>query len=503
VEAPLLAARLVTGTPLGCDLPTLEMRLATTRGTNALLERRGVRIAHLTTAGFEDLLAIGDQRRPDLFALHIERPAPLPETIVGLSERLAADGSVVEALDLDEVAAKIADLRGQGFECASVALLHAQRNPCHEEHVQELLREAGFAYVARSSALSPFQGLLRRSQTAAADAYLGPCVADYLQAVRDGLGGPGARLHVMTSTGGLIEAQHCRPVDSLLSGPAGGVVGAAMVGRRAGSEKVIGFDMGGTSTDVARYDGDFEYVFEHHVGSVRLLAPALSIETVAAGGGSVCRVDQGKLVVGPQSAGADPGPACYGAGGPLTLTDVNLLLGRVVPSRFPIPIDLPAARVRFAELRGELGDEDSSDGEAILEGLLRIADERMAEAIRHISVRKGIDPAEYSLVAFGGAGGQHACRVAELLGMEVILPGDAGLLSAWASARGDRAVRAARGPAARRLRGSTTTGWRSSRRSRAALAEKGRRRRSASPDHRAAIRGSGRDDRDRATARRA
>jgi len=194
---------------------------------------------------------------------------------------------------------------------------------------------------------------------------------------------------------------------------------------------VIGFDMGGTSTDVARFDGDFEYIFEHQVGSVRLLAPALAIETVAAGGGSVCRVDQGKLVVGPQSAGADPGPACYGAGGPLTLTDVNLLLGRLVPSRFPIPIDVHAARVRFAELRGELGDGDSSDGEAILEGLLRIADERMAEAIRHISVRKGIDPAAYCLVAFGGAGGQHACRVAELLGMEeVILPGDAGLLSA-------------------------------------------------------------------------
>jgi 5-oxoprolinase (ATP-hydrolysing) len=430
-EAPLLAARLVTGTPLGRELPPVAMRLATTRSTNALLERRGARIAHLTTAGFEDLLAIGDQRRPNLFALHIERPAPLPETIVGLSERLAADGSVIEDLDLDAAAARIAGLRAQGYECASVALLHAQRNPRHEELVEAFLREAGFAYVARSSALSPFQGLLRRSQTAAADAYLGPCVADYLQAVQEGLGGPGARLHVMTSAGGLVEARHCRPVDSLLSGPAGGVVGAAMVGRRAGSEKVIGFDMGGTSTDVARFDGDFEYVFEHQVGPVRLMAPALSIETVAAGGGSVCRVDQGKLVVGPQSAGADPGPACYGTGGPLTLTDVNLLLGRLVPSRFPIPIDVDAARVRYAELRSQLGAGDSSDGEAILEGLLRIADERMAEAIRHISVRKGIDPAAYCLVAFGGAGGQHACRVAELLGMEeVILPGDAGLLSA-------------------------------------------------------------------------
>ena len=204
-----------------------------------------------------------------------------------------------------------------------------------------------------------------------------------------------------------------------------------MVGRRTGADRVIGFDMGGTSTDVARFDGDFEYVFEHRVGPVRLLSPALAIETVAAGGGSICRVDQGKLVVGPESAGADPGPASYGAGGPLTLTDVNLLLGRLVPSRFPIPIDVGAARARLTELRGELGAEGSTSSESILEGLLRIADERMAEAIRHISVRKGIDPAAYNLVAFGGAGGQHACRVAELLGIaQVILPDDAGLLSA-------------------------------------------------------------------------
>jgi len=430
-EAPLLAARLVTGTPLGHELPPLAMRLATTRGTNALLERRGARLVHFTTAGFEDLLAIGDQRRPDLFALNIRRPEPLPDETVGLPGRLAADGSVIESLDLDATAARVADLRTRGFECASIALLHAQRDPRHEELVEALLREAGFAHVARSSALSPFQGLLRRSQTAATDAYLGPCVADYLRAVQDGLGETGATLHCMTSAGGLVEARHCRPVDCLLSGPAGGVVGAAMVGRRAGAEQVIGFDMGGTSTDVARFDGDFEYVFEHRVGPVRLLAPALAIETVAAGGGSICRVEQGKLAVGPESAGADPGPASYGAGGPLSLTDVNLLLGRLVPSRFPIPIDVNAARVRFDELYSELGAEAPTSGEAILEGLLRIADERMAEAIRHISVRKGIDPAAYSLIAFGGAGGQHACRVAELLGMEeVILPGDAGLLSA-------------------------------------------------------------------------
>ncbi len=430
-EAPLLATRLVTGTPLHAELPPVAMRLATTTGTNALLERRGARVVHLTTAGFEDLLEIGDQRRPDLFALHIERPDPLPEEVVGVPERLSADGSLIEALDQAAISPRIADLRRQGFGCASVALLHSQRNPHHEEVLEALLRDVGFEYVARSSTLSPFQGLLRRSHTATTDAYLGPVISGYLQAVQAGLGGEAASLHVMTSAGGLVDSREFRAVDSLLSGPAGGVVGAAMAGRKAGREAVIAFDMGGTSTDVARFDGDFEYVFEHRVGPVRLAAPALAIETVAAGGGSICRVDRGRLAVGPQSAGADPGPASYGAGGPLSLTDVNLLLGRLVPSLFPIPIDLEAARERFLELRAELAPSENGSDEEILEGLLRIADERMAEAIRHISVRKGIDPAGYGLVAFGGAGGQHACRVAELLGMEeVILPGDAGLLSA-------------------------------------------------------------------------
>ncbi len=430
-EAPILAARLVTGRPLGEELPPVAMRLATTRGTNALLERRGVRMVHLTTAGFEDLLSIGDQRRPELFALQIERREPLPEETLGIRERLSADGSVVEALDREALDSRISDLRRRGFACASVALLHGQRNPEHEVILESLLRDAGFTYVARSSALSPFQGLLRRSQTAVTDAYLGPVIFDYLQAVQEGLGRDSAGLHVMTSAGGLVDNRDYRPVDSLLSGPAGGVVGAAMAGRSAGVDRVIAFDMGGTSTDVARFDGDFEYVFEHRVGPVHLVAPALEIETVAAGGGSICRVEQGRLAVGPQSAGADPGPASYGAGGPLSLTDVNLLLGRLVPTRFPIPIDVARARERLEELRRELDSPDAGSDEEILEGLLRIADERMAEAIRRISVRKGIDPAGYGLVAFGGAGGQHACRVAELLGMEeVILPGDAGLLSA-------------------------------------------------------------------------
>ncbi|RLE20455.1 MAG: 5-oxoprolinase, partial [Acidobacteria bacterium] len=433
-EAPLVAARLVTATPLGGKFPAIAMRLATTRGTNALLERRGARMIHFTTEGFEDLLFIGDQRRPDLFSLNIMQEDPLPEEILGLPERLAADGSVIEDFDSRRIERLIAEVRTRGFDCASIAFLHGHRNGVHEELLERLLRDAGFTYVARSGALSPFLGLLSRSETALADAYLGPIIADYLEAVSAGLRETGARdrsssLHVMTSAGGLVGTDNFRAMDSLLSGPAGGVVGAVTSGRWAGVDKIIAFDMGGTSTDVARFDRDYEYVFEHRVGPVTLGAPALAIETVAAGGGSICHVEQGRLAVGPQSAGANPGPASYGAGGPLTLTDVNLLLGRLDPEHFSIPVDIAAAKAVFLTLRRKVGD--CGDDEEILEGLLHIADERMAEAIRHISVRKGIDPAGYSLVAFGGAGGQHACRVAELLGIEeVLLPGDAGLLSA-------------------------------------------------------------------------
>lgn len=430
-EAPLLATRLITGTPLGGRLPPVAMRLATTRGTNALLERRGARTVLFTTAGFEDLLVIGNQTRPDLFALRIDRPEPLPEKVVGVGERLTADGFVISGLARQAIRDRLPALRREGFASASIALLHGHRNAQHEVALEKILRDGGFDHVSRSSALSPFQGLLRRSQTAATDAYLGPVISGYLNAVKEGLGDDAVSLHVMTSAGGLVGTESFRAMDSLLSGPAGGVVGAAMSGQKAGVPMVIAFDMGGTSTDVSRFDGDFEYVFDHQVGPVELAAPALAIETVAAGGGSICRVEQGRLAVGPQSAGADPGPASYGAGGPLTITDVNLLLGRLVAGRFPIPIDLEAADARLRELRDELGSAEIGSDEEILEGLLRIADERMAEAIRHISVRKGVDPAGYSLVAFGGAGGQHACRVAELLGMmEVILPGDAGLLSA-------------------------------------------------------------------------
>ena len=431
VEAPVLAAHLVTGTPLNESLPAIDLRLATTRGTNALLERRGARVALFVTAGLADLLAIGTQQRPDLFALDVRRPAPLYEAVVEVPERLAADGSVVTPLDLEPVRTEAERLLETGIDAAAVALMHSFRNPAHEAEVGRLLREVGFGTVSLSAELAPLIKLLPRAETAVVDAYLGPVVGGYLERVHRGVGA--ARLHVMTSAGGLVQATHYHAKDSLLSGPAGGVVGAGEVGRRSHVERVISFDMGGTSTDVARWDGDLEYVYEHRVGDARLAAPAVAVETVAAGGGSVCSGFHGQLRVGPESAGAEPGPACYGAGGPLTLTDVNLLLGRLVPERFGLPLDRGAALAALGAVRSQLeATATAAEDEQLLVGLLRIADERMAAAIRRISVRRGYDPRGYALVAFGGAGPQHACAVAELLGIgTVLVPADAGLLSAW------------------------------------------------------------------------
>jgi 5-oxoprolinase (ATP-hydrolysing) len=429
-EAPVLAARLVTGTAFGAALPPLAMRLATTRGTNALLERRGAATALFITRGFGDLLRIGTQQRPDLFALDVRRPEPLYAESVEVEERRAADGSVLVPLDADATRAAAERIASTGIRSAAVALAHAFRDPAHERALADVLRAVGFQHVSLSSELAPFIGLLARAETAVVDAYLGPVIGGYLEGVRRELGG--GRLHVMTSAGGLVRPEDFRAKDSLLSGPAGGVVGAALAGRRAGHARVIAFDMGGTSTDVARVDGDFEYVWEHEVGGARIVAPALAIESVAAGGGSICAFDAQGLRVGPESAGASPGPACYGAGGPLTVTDCNLLLGRLDPARFAIPVDPAPAAAAADALAARIRETgEAVERQALLAGLIDIADERMADAIRGISLRRGYDPSEYALVAFGGAGAQHACGVASRLGIgTVIVPTDAGLLSA-------------------------------------------------------------------------
>ncbi len=426
-EAPVLAARLVTETALDEAFPPLSMRLGSTKGTNALLEGKGARVAFFVTEGFADLLRIGDQSRPDLFSLSARRPEPLHTDVVEVAEQISATGEVLKPLEFSTLSAQ---LSGMKADSVAICLKNAYRNPIHEQQLAAALRPH-FRFVSVSTELSPHIKFLARTETTVVNAYLAPVIHDYLRAIQARM--PGGTLHVMTSAGALVSADRFQPKDSLLSGPAGGVVGAAAVARRAGFPRIITFDMGGTSTDVARYDGAFDYRFETTVGAARLQAPALAIETVAAGGGSMCGFDGFRLFVGPESAGSNPGPACYGAGGPLTITDVNLLLGRLDPASFGIPVFPEKAQNRLDELLDRL---QSASGQrplmqTVLEGFVRIADETMAEAVRKISVAKGYDPADHALVAFGGAGGLHACGVARLLGITtILLPADAGLLSA-------------------------------------------------------------------------
>jgi len=430
-EAPVLAARLATRTLQNKALPPINLRLATTKATNALLENQGAPTALFITEGFEDLLAIGNQQRPDLFAMEVKKRRPVFDSVISVPERLDAEGNVIQTPDFSELESTVEQLLDQGVTTAAVSLLHSYKNSEHERILKNWLLEKGFEHLSVSSELSSFIGILSRAETTLVNAYLSPVVQQYLDDVRSVI--PDERMYVMTSAGGLNPKEQYTPKDSLLSGPAGGVVGATSAGKAAGYEQIISFDMGGTSSDVARYDSDFEYQFEHEVGNAKLTAPTLNIETVAAGGGSICHFDGHKLCVGPESAGASPGPACYGAGGPLTITDVNLLLGRLDPQNFEIPVNMEAAEEELQNIRQQVnaGSSDSLSKQELLSGFLNIANERMTDAIRKISVQKGYDPREYALVAFGGAGGQHACAMANGLNIDTILiPRDAGLLSA-------------------------------------------------------------------------
>lgn len=430
-EVPILAARVLTGTPVGAALPPIAMRLATTRGTNALLERAGSRVALFTTRGHGDVLRIGTQQRPDLFALRVVIPEPLHDAVVEVDERIDAAGRIVREIDLNAVASEAERLRRDGVTAAAVALMHAWINPSHEREAADVLRSVGFAHVSVSSDIWPSLGLRERASTAVVNAYLSGPMDACLASIRRALAG--GTVDVMTSAGGLRRADEFHPKDSLLSGPAGGVIGAAQAGRASGYARVIAFDMGGTSTDVARIDGEPALMFEHAVGGVKLASPAVGVRSVAAGGGSICRCLRGELQVGPRSAGASPGPACYGRGGPMTITDANLLLGRFDPGIVSIPLDIGAALAACEALLRDVREQTGRDlsQSDLLEALIDLADEHMAEAIRAVSIREGYDPAEYALVAFGGAGGQHGCGVASRLGIKtVIVPRDAGLLSA-------------------------------------------------------------------------
>jgi len=424
-EAPVLGTRILTNTPPGHAFPPLSLRIATTRATNALLERKGSRIALFITRGFSDLLQIGDQRRSDLFALqHASRPI-FHEITCEVQERVSVSGEVLTPLHEAALRASAMHCIALGITTAAISLMHGHAHPQHELRVAEILRECGFTHLTLSHQTAAFAKLLPRTQSTVADAYLHGPVNAFLSALRP----VDENLHVMTSAGGLETADAIRPKNMLLSGPAGGAIGAANAARRIGITKIITFDMGGTSTDVARIDTRPSYRFTQEVAGMKLLAPCIDIETVAAGGGSICRMTHHGLAVGPDSAGSNPGPACYGKGGPLTITDVNLLLGRFDPALAPIPLDQTAAKNRLRELHSQT-DSTLSETE-LLHALMRLAVEHMTDAIRRISIGEGYDPADHALLAFGGAGPQHACAVAEALSMKTILvPSHAGILSA-------------------------------------------------------------------------
>jgi 5-oxoprolinase (ATP-hydrolysing) len=426
-EAPVLAARLITGTPLNETLPPIEMRLGTTKGTNALLERKGAKTLLVVTKGFKDLLYIGTQQRPSLFQLDIPEPALLYTGVLEIDERLDANGNVVNALpEID-----LAKYTGENYDAVAISLLHASQNDAHELALSSRFKAEGTGYVSTSSQLSPFSHYLRRTQTAVVNAYLDPVLDSYLQNISRSL--HGGSLKIMASTGSLSELSGFSAKDSLLSGPAGGMVAAANTARRFGFGKVLTFDMGGTSTDVARITGQPELKYITAIDGIEFHNPTLDIETVAAGGGSVCWFDGFTLQVGPESAGASPGPACYGAGGPLTITDVNLLLGKMDPAKFGIPIRYKAAAEALKNLRESIYQQTGSQlsDQEILIGLEKITNEKMADAIRKISVEKGISPHDHALVTFGGAGGLHGCQLADLLDIgHVVMPYDAGLFSA-------------------------------------------------------------------------
>ncbi|MCS0604435.1 hydantoinase B/oxoprolinase family protein [Streptomyces sp. LP11] len=425
---------------LGDSRETVEaVRMGTTVATNALLERTGERTLLVTTRGFRDALRIAYQNRPRIFARRIELPEPLHERVVEVDERVAADGTVLRAPDLDALAGPLRQAYDDGIRAVAVVCLHSHLYPDHEQAVGRLAARIGFPQISLSSEVSPLMKLVPRGDTAVVDAYLSPVLRRYVRRVADEL--HDVRLLFMQSNGGLTEAGQFRGKDAILSGPAGGIVGMARMSQRAGFDRVIGFDMGGTSTDVSHFAGAYERVFTTQIAGVRLRAPMLDIHTVAAGGGSVLHFDGSRYRVGPDSAGADPGPACYGAGGPLTVTDANVMLGRIQPDHFPAvfgpggdqPLDPAPARDRFTALAREIHDRTGDDRtpEQVAEGFLRIAVANIANAVKRISVQKGHDVTRYALTTFGGAGGQHACGVADSLGIRTVLvPPMAGVLSA-------------------------------------------------------------------------
>jgi 5-oxoprolinase (ATP-hydrolysing) len=429
--------------------------MGTTVATNALLERKGERTLLLITKGFRDALRIGYQARPKIFARHIIKPDMLCERVVEVDERVRTDGTIERELDLDAVRAELARAKNDGIRAVAVILMHAYRYSSHEQRVAALANEMGFEQVSASHEVSPLIKLIGRGDTTVVDSYLSPILRRYVAQVAGELsaspqgGGEHTRLMFMMSSGGLTAAELFRGKDAILSGPAAGVVGMAETGRQAGFTRLIGFDMGGTSTDVSHFAGEYERAFETEVAGVRMRAPMMLIHTVAAGGGSILHFDGARFRVGPDSAGANPGPKCYRRGGPLAVTDANVMVGKLIPDFFPKifgphqnqPLDGGAVCEAFAALAKDIGDGRSP--EQVADGFIKIAVENMANAIKKISVQRGYDVTRYALNCFGGAGGQHACLVADALGMtRVLIHPFSSLLSAYGMGLADiRSVR--------------------------------------------------------------
>jgi 5-oxoprolinase (ATP-hydrolysing) len=454
-----------------------RVKMGTTVATNALLERKGERTLLVTTRGFRDALKIGYQARPKIFARHIIKPEMLYERVVEVDERVHADGTVEREPDLAALRRELSAARADGIEAVAIVFMHAYRHPEHEQRVAALAREIGFPQVSVSHEISPLIKLVGRGDTTVVDAYLSPILRQYVGQVARDLSAKGVsasiaakgeaaaaapaaqggepdradipRLMFMMSSGGLTAAELFQGKDAILSGPAAGVVGMAESGREAGFTHLIGFDMGGTSTDVSHFDGEYERAFETEVAGVRMRAPMMLIHTVAAGGGSILHFDGARFRVGPDSAGANPGPKCYRRGGPLAVTDANVMVGKLIPDFFPrifgaqqnLPLDADAVRAAFAQLAREIGDGRSA--EDVADGFIRIAVENMANAIKKISLQRGYDVTRYALNCFGGAGGQHACLVADALGMtKVLIHPFSSLLSAYGMGLAD--IRATR-----------------------------------------------------------
>ena len=433
-DAAVAAIRRLTGVAAG-PLPPADIRIGTTIATNALLERKGEPVLLAITRGFGDALVIGTQDRPDIFARRIERPAPLHARVLEIEERVSHEGEILCPIDLDAARTGLQQAFDAGLRSVAIVLIHGYRHPAHEAALAGLARAIGFTQVSASHEVGALIKLVGRGDTSVVDAYLSPVLRRYVEGLEAALGGTQAPLF-MQSNGGLAPGRRFRGKDAILSGPAGGIVGMAETAKRAGFDRVIGFDMGGTSTDVSLFAGRYERDNETIVAGVRIRAPMLRIHTVAAGGGSICRFDGGRLAVGPASAGAVPGPACYRRGGPLTVTDCNVALGKIQPDFFPAvfgpngdaPLDREAALSRLSGVAAEAG----MSPEATAEGLIAIAVANMANAIKSVSIARGHDVTRFALACFGGAGGQHACLVADALGIATVMVHPlAGVLSAY------------------------------------------------------------------------